>query len=377
MRDLHAVTPHPSIHIRTRSNVLQRGTDMTMEKDNLQRKVTELEAELKKPEIFSDTQKYSRLSRDYKETHEILEGVLALEKLDTDITALRKDLAGETNDELRSMMDEELASLEQNRTKLATEVHDMLHPADPNDSRNVIMEIRAGTGGDESALFAAELFRMYSRFAERRGWKCHMISSNRTGLGGFKEIIFSIEGEKAYRMLKYEMGVHRVQRVPETEKSGRVHTSAATVAVLPEAEEVDIDIKPSDIRIDVFMAGGHGGQSVNTTYSAVRITHLPTGMVVGCQDERSQQQNKLKAMTILRSRLLAMEIEKRQQERADARKSQVGTGDRSEKIRTYNFTQDRLTDHRIKQNFHNLAVIMDGELSEIIEALNVAARKAE
>ncbi len=339
--------------------------------------LTTMEADLAKPEILSDGKKYGSLSKKYKELKEMLERSERLEKTKADLAALRKDRATEDDEALRNMMDEEIANLEEKIPMLSSELDELMNPADPNDAKNVIIEIRAGTGGDESALFAAELFRMYSRFAERHSWKAAIISSNRTSLGGFKEIIFSVEGDRIYKKLKYEMGVHRVQRVPETEKAGRVHTSAATVAVLPEAEEVDIDIQPKDLRIDTFMSGGHGGQSVNTTYSAVRITHLPTGMVVGCQDERSQQQNKLKAMTILRSRLLAMEVEKRQKERADARKSQVGTGDRSEKIRTYNFPQDRVTDHRIKQNFHNLSVIMDGAIDPIIEALHLADRQEQ
>ncbi len=339
--------------------------------------VAALEADLAKPETLSDGKKFGTLSKKYKELQEIIDRSDALEKLTHDLDALRTDRATETDEALRTLMDDEIVKLAERQAKASEELDELMNPADPNDSRNVIIEIRAGTGGDESALFAAELFRMYSRYAERHGWKAAIISNNRTSLGGFKEIIFSVEGNHTYKALKYEMGVHRVQRVPETEKAGRVHTSAATVAVLPEAEEVDIELLPKDLRIDTFMSGGHGGQSVNTTYSAVRITHLPTGMVVGCQDERSQQQNKLKAMTILRSRLLAMETEKRQKERANARKSQVGTGDRSEKIRTYNFPQDRLTDHRIKQNFHNLVVIMDGAIDPIIEALHSADRQGQ
>lgn len=347
---------------------------MHMTTQELQSKIADIEKELSRPEILADQKKFSSLSKQYKSLQETLRLLSELDSLEAEVTALKKDRLSEADEAVKSMIDEELASLEKKRSATQEAYDELVNPADPNDSRNVIFEIRAGTGGDESTLFAAELFRMYARYAERHGWKTSSISSNRTGLGGFKEIIFSIEGDHAYKKLKYEMGVHRVQRVPETEKSGRVHTSAATVAVLPEAEEVDIDIQPKDLRIDVFMAGGHGGQSVNTTYSAVRITHLPTNMVITCQDERSQQQNKLKAMTILRSRLLAMEEERLQKERADARKSQVGTGDRSEKIRTYNFPQDRLTDHRIKQNFHNLSVIMDGDLDPIIDALLAAAK---
>jgi peptide chain release factor 1 len=277
----------------------------------------------------------------------------------------------ETDADLRAMAEEEIQKFTARNAAIEKELGELLFPRDPMDSRDIIMEIRGGTGGDEAALFAADLFRMYSRFAERKGWKTGLMSASRNDLDGFKEVVFSINGKNVYRSLKYESGVHRVQRIPTTEKQGRVHTSTATVAVLPEAEEVDLKINSNDLQIDTMRAGGKGGQSVNKTESAVRITHLPTNTVVVCMEERSQQQNRAKAMALLRSRILANMVEKAHSERAAARRGQIGTGDRSEKIRTYNFPQDRLTDHRINQNWHALDRIMDGELDPIIDAIRI------
>jgi len=324
------------------------------------------------PKVISDTKKLKEISKEFSRLEPIIKKINELEKVEKQLAEASGTLAEEIDEDLTVIAQEEMASLTELKENLEKEIDESLKSKDPMDQKNIIMEVRAGTGGDEAALFAAELFRMYSRYAEDQGWDTKILSSNQIGIGGFKEVIFEIAGNNVFKNLKYESGVHRVQRVPETEKSGRVHTSASTVAVLPEAEEIDIDIKPEDLRIDVFHSGGHGGQSVNTTDSAVRITHLPSNTVVSCQDEKSQQQNKAKAMQILRSRVLAAEQERLAKERGDARKSQIGTGDRSEKIRTYNFSQDRVTDHRIKQNFSQIEKIMNGNIQPIIDKIKEA-----
>jgi peptide chain release factor 1 len=329
----------------------------------------ELSLLLADPKILSDSNRYRTVSKEFNGLSEIMEVATRYERVLQGIAEDEKIKREAKDKDLIEMAKQELLELEQKRVNLEQKLKALLLPKDPNEGKNVIVEIRAGTGGEEAALFVADLFRMYNRYAESKGWKMELLGSNPTGIGGFKEIIFALEGIDCYSLMKYEAGVHRVQRVPATEASGRIHTSAASVAVLPEADEVDIVIKPEEIRIDVFRSSGPGGQSVNTTDSAVRITHLPTGLVVSCQDEKSQIKNRNKALKVLRARLLDKAQREQQEKISQERKSMVGTGDRSEKIRTYNFPQNRVTDHRIGLTMHQLQDVLDGKLDDFAEAL--------
>ncbi|PYR63512.1 MAG: peptide chain release factor 1 [Acidobacteria bacterium] len=333
---------------------------------SIERRYDEILELLGKPEVQGDQSEYRKHAKTLSEIEPVVERFREYKTLTRDITQT-EELAAAGDADMRELAQQELKSLTARRDALLTEVKALLVPKDPNDERNVILEIRAGAGGDEAALFAGELFRMYSRYAERQGWRVEVMSSNDTGVGGLKEVIATIEGRGVYSKLKYESGAHRVQRVPATEASGRLHTSTATVAVLPEAEEVDIQINEKDLRVDTFCSSGPGGQSVNTTKSAVRITHIPTGVVVSQQDEKSQIKNRSKAMKVLRSRLYEMELRKQQEAIAKDRRSQVGTGERSEKIRTYNFRDNRITDHRFKYDTHRLTDVLNGDLSELLE----------
>ncbi len=328
----------------------------------------EIESRLADPEIAERPRDFRKLSQEHAALQEIVSEFHYHKKLIIEMES-NNELLREKDAEIAAMAKDELKRLQLDFEKSKKKLQVLLLPTDPNDEKNVVFEIRAGAGGDEAALFVGELFRLYQRYVERQGWKMELLSANPTGLGGFKEIITEIQGNKVYSRLKWEGGVHRVQRVPATEAQGRVHTSTVTVAVLPEAEEVDVTINPMDLRIDVFRSGGAGGQGVNTTDSAVRITHIPSGLVVVCQDERSQLKNKDKAMKILRSRLLDLEVARAAKTHSDARRSMVGTGDRSERIRTYNFPQGRLTDHRIGLTLYQLTEVMEGKIDEIIEGL--------
>lgn len=342
--------------------------------DFIEERYEELNKAISDPDIINNQEEWKKLVIEHAEIEEIVTVYREYTKVLADIEEAEEMLQDKPDPDFKAMLEQEIEELSPKRQKLEEKLKILLIPTDPRDKKNVVVEIRGGAGGDEAALFAADLFRMYTRYAERQGWKSEVLSANFTDIGGVKELFFMIEGQGAYSRLKYESGVHRVQRIPTTESGGRIHTSTATVAVLPEAEEVDVDINPNDLRIDVFRSSGHGGQSVNTTDSAVRITHLPTGLVVSCQDEKSQLKNKEKAMKILSARLLDIAQQEEQAKYAEARKNQVGTGDRSERIRTYNFPQGRVTDHRIGLTLYRLEDFLDGDIDEMIEALITTAQ---
>jgi len=346
---------------------------------SLEDRYEELNTLLADPEVATDYTQIEKYAKEQSAIKEVVELARKYRKILEDLEEVSQMIKNESDSDLISMAKTEQLDLDQKKVVAEENLKMALIPQDPNDERNVIMEIRAGTGGEEAGLFASDLYRMYSRFAQRVNWKLEVINSNTTGIGGIKEITFQVNGEMAYSQLKHESGVHRVQRVPATESSGRIHTSAVTVAVLPEAEEVDVQISPEDLQIDIYHASGHGGQNVQKVATAVRITHIPTGVVTTCQDERSQYKNKEKALSVLRSRLLASELEKQQKEITDTRRSQVGSGDRSERVRTYNFPQGRVTDHRIGLTSYSLDQILDGEINEFVDALvhDDQARKLE
>ena len=340
-------------------------------------RLEEILSELNEPGVANDPARFQKLMKEQSELQPIVDAYKEYKACQQTVEESLMMLDEESDEEMREMLKEELSDAKSRIEELETELKILLLPKDPNDSKNVIVEIRAGAGGDEAALFAAEIYRMYVKYAESRRWKTELMSLNENGIGGFKEVTFMINGAGAYSRLKYESGVHRVQRVPETESGGRSHTSTITVAIMPEAEEIDFQLDLNDCKFDVFRASGNGGQCVNTTDSAVRLTHIPTGIVISCQDEKSQLKNRDKALRVLRSRLYDMELQKRHDEEAEARRSQVGTGDRSEKIRTYNFPQGRVTDHRIKLTLHRLDAILNGDLDEIIDSLIAADQTAK
>lgn len=345
--------------------------------EDLLSRFEEVLSELGEPDVAGNQERFQKLMREQSELLPIVEAYREYKKNQETIEDSLSMLEEESDEEMRQMLKEELSDARKRVEELEHELKVLLLPKDPNDNKNVIVEIRAGAGGDEAALFAAEIYRMYVKYAEGHRWRTEMLSLNENGIGGFKEVTFMINGQGAYSRLKYESGVHRVQRVPETESGGRIHTSTITVAIMPEAEEIDFHLDLNECKFDVFRASGNGGQCVNTTDSAVRLTHIPTGIVISCQDEKSQLKNKEKALKVLRSRLYEMELEKRHDEEAEARRSQVGTGDRSEKIRTYNFPQGRVTDHRIKLTSHRLDGILNGDIQEFIDSLIAADQAAK
>ncbi len=343
--------------------------------ENIVSRNSKVETLISDPDVIRDRERYKDLMQEYASLQEVVAEYANFKKLVAETEDARAIYKNETDAEMKDFALEELERLEEQKEQSETRLKVLLIPDDPLDTKNIIMEIRAGTGGDEAALFAADLYRMYSRYAETHNWKIEIMSTSENDIGGFKEIVFSVAGKNVFGDLRYESGTHRVQRVPETESGGRIHTSAVTVAVLPEAEETDIIISPDDLRVDVFRSSGPGGQSVNTTDSAVRITHIPTGLVVTCQDEKSQHKNKAKALRVLRARLYEAEETKKRAERDEARKSQIGTGDRSQRIRTYNFPQNRVTDHRINLTLYKLDVVMQGDLGELVDALKISVRE--
>lgn len=342
----------------------------------IEEKYDELSKKLSDPEIIADNILFQKLCKEQSSIEDVVAKYREYKQIQQGIKDNKEMLEDDLDKEMKELVEDELTQLQESKEKILEELKVLLLPKDPNDEKNVFVEIRGGAGGEEAALFAGTLFRMYTRYAERHNWKVEIMSTNETGLGGFKEVVFMIKGQGVYSRLKFESGVHRVQRVPETEASGRIHTSTVTVAVLPEVEDVEVEINPNDLRVDVYRASGHGGQCVNTTDSAVRMTHIPTGLVVTCQDEKSQLKNKEKALKVLKARLYDLENEKQKSQIAEERKSQVGTGDRSERIRTYNYPQGRVTDHRIGLTVYKMEAFMDGDLDEMIDAI-VTADQAE